>query len=65
MKIIVNGRMRETGASRLDAALDELGYGGAVVATALNGQFVPRAARDRHELRDGDRLEIVAPMQGG
>lgn len=65
MKIIVNGQTRETGACRLGAVLEELGYGEAVVATALNGRFVPQAARDRHELHDGDRLEILAPMQGG
>jgi sulfur carrier protein len=65
MKIIVNGQTREITVSRLDASLAELGYGDAVVATALNGQFVPQAARDRHDLRDGDRLEVVAPMQGG
>lgn len=65
MKIIVNGQTRETGASRLGPVLQELGFGEAVIATALNGRFVPQAARDRHELRDGDRLEIVAPMQGG
>lgn len=65
MKIIVNGQMHEIGASSLDAVLVELGYGEAVVATALNGRFVPQAARDRQELRDGDCVEVVAPMQGG
>lgn len=65
MKIIVNGQAREVGATTLAATLEELGYREAVVATALNGQFVPQAARDRHELCDGDRLEVVAPMQGG
>lgn len=65
MKIIVNGQTRDIAAARLDVALEELGYGGAVVATALNGSFVPQAARGRQQLRDGDRIEIVAPMQGG
>jgi sulfur carrier protein len=65
MKIIVNGQMHEIGASSLDAVLVELGYGEAVVATALNGLFVPQAARDLQELRDGDCVEVVAPMQGG
>jgi sulfur carrier protein len=65
MKILVNGAWRETGATDLASALQELGYGDAVVATALNGEFVPVGARPGACLTDGDRLEILAPMQGG
>jgi sulfur carrier protein len=42
-----------------------LGYGEAVVATALNGEFVPVSSRNEARLTEGDRLEILAPMQGG
>ena len=45
MKIIVNGQSLDVTATLLDAALGELGYGEAHVATALNGEFVPRPAR--------------------
>ena len=65
MKILVNGAWRETGAVDLAAALLELGYGEAVVATALNGEFVPAGSRPGARLTDGDRLEVLAPMQGG
>lgn len=65
MKIIVNGQSLEVTATLLDAALGELGYGEARVATALNGEFVPAPARAGTSLDDGDRLEILAPMQGG
>ncbi|HET7757467.1 MAG TPA: sulfur carrier protein ThiS [Steroidobacteraceae bacterium] len=65
MKILVNGVWRETLGGELAAALEELGYGGRVVATALNGEFVSREARERTPLREGDRLEVLAPMQGG
>ncbi len=51
MKIIVNGDARDVAAASLAAALDELGFRGAVVATALNGEFVASSARDRHEPR--------------
>ena len=37
----------------------------AVVATALNGQFVPVGSRTNARLAEGDRLEVLAPMQGG
>ena len=46
-------------------ALSELGWGEARVATALNGDFLPAASRPTQALRDGDRLEVLAPMQGG
>ncbi len=65
MKIDVNGTPRDITATRLDAALDELGYADAKVATALNGHFVPAPARGAQKLRDGDRVEVLAPMQGG
>jgi sulfur carrier protein len=65
MKILVNGAWRETGAADLAAALQELGYGEAVVATALNGEFVPAGSRPGARLTEGDRLEVLAPMQGG
>jgi sulfur carrier protein len=65
MKILVNGDWRNTAALDLAGALQELGYAEAVVATALNGEFVPAGARPGARLAEGDRLEILAPMQGG
>ncbi len=65
MRILVNGAWRETAASDLATVLEEIGFGGSVVATALNGEFVPVTARDRARIAEGDRLEVLAPMQGG
>ncbi len=65
MKILVNGAWRETVARELAAALNELGYAGAVVSTAVNGEFVAAGERGGRLLAEGDRLEVVAPMQGG
>ena len=65
MRILVNGASREVRAAALSAALEELGYGGAVVATAVNGEFVPAADRQTARLAEGDQLEVLAPMQGG
>lgn len=65
MKITVNGEATDVTADALPAVLEELGYGGRKVATALNEEFVPLAARDGATLSPGDRLEIVAPRQGG
>jgi len=65
MRILVNGVWRETRARQLDSTLAELGYGGRIVATAVNDEFVAADARPTLELSDGDRVEVLAPMQGG
>ena len=65
MTLIVNGERREVAAGTLAEALQALEYGEAKVATALNGEFVPARARGATPVRDGDRIEIVAPRQGG
>ncbi len=65
MKIIVNAQLHEVTASTLGAALPELGFTSAAIATALNGSFVSKETRDTTSLTEGDRLEILAPMQGG
>ena len=64
-RIEVNGEAREISSATLAEALAELGWGSAKVATALNGEFVPAAARAGQALHDGDRIEVLAPMQGG
>jgi len=65
MRIEVNGEAREVAGPTLADALAELGWGTARVATALNGHFVPKGARFDRSLGEGDRLEVLAPMQGG
>jgi sulfur carrier protein len=46
-------------------ALAELGYAERTVSTAVNGQFVACGARAGTALAEGDRVEVLAPMQGG
>ena len=65
MKITVNDETQEVSATTLAGLIDELGYGSARIATALDGHFVPKAERLRATLAAGARVEIVAPMQGG
>ena len=65
MRLVVNGVEQEVAAHTLAAALLRLDYGEAKVATALNGEFVPARKRGEASLREGDRIEIVAPRQGG
>ena len=65
VSIELNGEAADTEAATLADLLDEKGYNGAVVATALNGTFLPKGLRAATPLSDGDAVEIVAPMQGG
>jgi len=65
MQIFVNGDRRDIETDTLAFALTTLGYGDRKIATAVNGQFVAAGARQSTRLNDGDRVEIVAPMQGG
>jgi len=64
MKIVVNGEPREVAADTLSELLVECEFSGRV-ATAVNEAFVSASLRERHILHDGDRVEILAPMQGG
>jgi len=65
LRIDLNGIPTEVAAANLADALMALGYGGTALAIALNGGFIPATARATTPLRDGDRGEVLAPMQGG
>jgi sulfur carrier protein len=65
MRLVVNGEMRDVEATTLSSALEALEFAEATVATALNGEFVPARARAATPVKDGDRIEILAPRQGG
>jgi sulfur carrier protein len=63
--ILLNGAPTETTAATLAELVAGQGFADTEVATALNGDFVPRGARAATRLAEGDKVEIVAPRQGG
>jgi sulfur carrier protein len=63
--IVLNGEPLETEARTLAELLDGHGFAPMAVATAVNGDFVPREARAARLLAVGDTVEVVAPRQGG
>jgi sulfur carrier protein len=66
MIIEVNGEKKELNhQSILAEVIQHWGYAGAPIAVAHNDEFVPRSRYATIQLQDGDRLEIVSPMQGG
>lgn len=65
MQVEMNGDMIETQAATLAGLITERGLVASSVATAVNGEFIPRGLRDHTPLTDGARVEILSPMQGG
>jgi sulfur carrier protein len=65
MKLIINGEQQELSPGTLVDLLAALDYEGEWLATAVNGDLVPRGERAQTILNDGDRIEILAPKQGG
>jgi len=64
-KVLLNGEQVETGARTLAELVASRGLAEGAVATAINGEFVARQARAATLLAEGDKVEIVAPRQGG
>jgi sulfur carrier protein len=66
MDILLNGEPRSVPPGSNPAGLiDLLALGGRRVAVEINGAIVPRSRYAEHELRPGDRVEIVHAVGGG
>ncbi|MYD97221.1 MAG: sulfur carrier protein ThiS [Gammaproteobacteria bacterium] len=70
MRLRINGeltklKVAEATKPHLDQVLADLGYAGRKVAVAVNETFVPRAGWRERVIEEGDRLDVVAPIQGG
>lgn len=66
MQIFLNGQAHECpSASTVAGLLAATGYGERRVAVEVNREIVPRSRHAQHELREGDRVEIVQAIGGG
>ena len=65
MNVTINGEPVDVPEGTTLAALLEQRGQITGVATAVNGEFVPRSAREACRLSERDTIDIVAPMQGG
>ncbi len=65
MTYIVNGESWTGEARTLAELLAALDHEGDWLATAVNGELVHRDDRSTFDLVNGDRVEILSPMQGG
>ena len=66
LQITVNGEPRTVQQSATLADLvDALGQPPQALATAINGEFVPRGARAGVQLHEGDAVFTFQPITGG
>lgn len=65
ISVTINGEKEQLNDTISLAALLERRNQGAGVAVAVNGEFVPRSEYPARLLKEGDQIEVVAPMQGG
>lgn len=66
MRITVNGEPRDIAPdATLSTVIDDVAEGHPQVAVAVNGEVVERSRWDAAALADGDRIEVVAAIQGG
>ncbi|MCZ4057867.1 sulfur carrier protein ThiS [Pantoea sp. LMR881] len=65
MRIQLNGRAIDTEASTLADLLREQNIDAGCVASAINGEFVPRSRYETQHIEAGCQLEVLSPMQGG
>ncbi len=65
VRVIVNGQPQDTQQNTLAALLEEMGRDPRGVAVAVNEEFVARKDHAQRALQTDDRIEVVAPMQGG
>ena len=66
MKATINGMLRELpDEMTVGALLELLGSSRQGVAVACNDRVVRRSEYELQQLRDGDRVEIIAAVAGG
>ncbi len=64
MEVLINAKKTQTTATNLAGLVSELKMEG-TFALALNQNFVPKSQYAATAINENDRIEIVAPMQGG
>ncbi len=66
IQVAINGKKQSLeGSTNLAEILKKMGYESSLVAIAVNEEFVPKGRWQSFYLKNGDRLEVLAPMVGG
>lgn len=65
MKILINGYEVETTMETLEELMIEQNFTQDWLASAVNSNLVKKNHRAKYKLHEGDKIEILSPMQGG
>ncbi len=65
MNLYLNGKRIDTQSQTLSELLEEQQFDCTAVASAVDGNFVPRSQYATTVLCAGQKIEVLAPMQGG
>lgn len=65
LKISLNDEWIEVDQTRLSDAMLAWNYHSKKCAVAVNGEFVPRSDYQDIVLKEGDTVDVVAPVGGG
>ena len=65
MHVFCNGERKELEGDVLADAIAVFGFDDQRVAVAVNETFVPKAEWPVCRLRDGDRIDVLAAIEGG
>lgn len=65
MKLKVNDKEVETGATTLSQLSQEMSLPATGIAVAVNQRMIPRSNWDTHPLNEGDSIIIIKAVCGG
>ena len=66
ISVTLNGEAREMSDSlTLSVAMGSWSYQGDSFAVAINETFIPRSQYGQTEIKNGDSIEVVSPLEGG
>lgn len=65
MKIFINGEEFNTQTINLEKLMLEQNFTQNWLASAVNSNLVKKQDRANYNLKEGDKIEILSPMQGG
>lgn len=66
IQVAINGHKHSLeGGANLEEILRKTGFESSMVALAVNEEFIPKGRWKDFYLKNGDRLEVLAPMVGG
>lgn len=65
MQVFINGTIVHTTAKTLEELMLSQNFTQNWLATAVNNDLIKKENRATYNLKDGDKIEILSPMQGG